>query len=269
MASALSDGIVKASVVESPSTIFCSDVLPLAKERAASKGYTVVDTNTEVAQNAKDAIILAVKPNMIAKPCEDIASLSPQGDAVIISIAAGISIATLENMLPGRRVVRIMPNTPCLVGQSAAAFALGRLANDNDRSIVKTIFGSVGLVMEVSESMLDAVTGLSGSGPAYAFQFMEALSDGGVRCGLPREISTKLAAQTLKGAAEMVLETGEHPGLLKDRVTSPGGTTIAGVEALEKGGFRAATIAAVSAATKRSMQLGGISAEDISHKYNL
>jgi len=267
MASALADGIVKASVVKSTTDIVCSDVLQIANEKANEKGYTVVDSNKEVASKVKDAIILAVKPQKITEPCQDI--VSTPGDAVIISIAAGISIPTLETLLPGRRVIRIMPNTPCLVGQSAAAFALGSLANDNDRQIVKSIFGSVGLVMEVSEIMLDAVTGLSGSGPAYAFQFIEALSDGGVRCGLPRDISTKLAAQTLKGAAEMVLETGEHPGLLKDRVTSPGWTTIAGVEALEKGGFRAATISAVTSATRRSMQLGGQTAEDIAHRHNL
>jgi len=158
-----------------------------------------------------------------------------ESEAVVISIAAGVTLTTLEKNLPGRRVIRVMPNTPCLVGEAASGFALGKLANDSDRDIVKTIFGSVGIAMEVSEHLLDAVTGLSGSGPAYVFQFIEALSDGGVRSGLSRDVATKLAAQTVKGAAEMVLKTGKHPGLLKDGVTSPGGTTIAGVEALEKG----------------------------------
>lgn len=146
---------------------------------------------------------------------------------------------------------------------------MGSLANDADRDIVQTIFGSVGLAMEVKENLLDAVTGVSGSGPAYVFQFIEALSDGGVRCGLPRDVATKLAAQVVKGAAEMVLVTGKHPGVLKDGVTSPGGTTIAGVEALEIGGFRKTTISAVKAATRRSLQLGGVSKEDIESKYNL
>ena len=137
--------------------------------------------------------------------------------------------------LPGRRVVRVMPNTPCLVGEAASGFSLGILATDEDRALVKTLLDAVGVSMEVPEILLNAVTGLSGSGPAFVFQFIEALSDGGVRAGLPRQAATMLAAQTVKGAAEMVLKTGKHPGELKDQVTSPGGTTIAGVEALEKG----------------------------------
>jgi pyrroline-5-carboxylate reductase len=128
-----------------------------------------------------------------------------------------------------------MPNTPCLVGQAASGFSPGKHATEADRHLVSNLFNSVGLALEVPEPLLDAVTGLSGSGPAYVFQFIEALSDGGVRAGLPRNIATQLAAQTVKGAAEMVLKTEKHPGLLKDGVTSPGGTTIAGVEALERG----------------------------------
>eukprot|EP00956_Cyclotella_meneghiniana_P045425 scaffold368165_cov83-Cyclotella_meneghiniana.AAC.6 len=200
--------------------------------------------------------------------CNDIMDAKDSG-AVIISIAAGITLETLEKALPGRRVVRVMPNTPCLVGEAACGFALGTLATDEDRTLVKTLLDAVGLSMEVSETLLNAVTGLSGSGPAYVFQFIEALSDGGVRAGLPRNVATMLAAQTVKGAAEMVLSTGKHPGQLKDAVTSPGGTTIAGVEALEKGGFRATTISAVTAATKRSMQLGGTSDEEIKNKHGL
>lgn len=268
MASALMDGLIAKKTISSPSSIVCSDIYPPSLERAAEKGYNTSSTNEKVCKDAKTAIILAVKPNVIPKVCQDIAQ-EKGSDALIISIAAGVTLNTLEGNLPGRRVVRVMPNTPCLVGEAAAGFALGKLANEADREIVKTIFGSVGLAMEVKEELLDAVTGLSGSGPAYVFQFIEALSDGGVRSGLPRDVATKLAAQTVKGAAEMVLQTGKHPGLLKDGVTSPGGTTIAGVEALEKGGLRATTISAVKAATKRSMQLGGVSSEDIAHKYNL
>ncbi|KAL3906576.1 MAG: hypothetical protein SGILL_009214, partial [Bacillariaceae sp.] len=152
---------------------------------------------------------------------------------------------------------------------SASGFAMGELCEEEDKKVVEKIFGAVGIIKEIKEILLNAVTGLSGSGPAYVFQFIEALADGGVRSGLPREVAMQLAAQTVKGAAEMVLQTGEHPGRLKDQVCSPGGTTIAGVEALENGGFRAATINAVTAATKRSMQLGDISEEDIRHKHNL
>mmetsp|Transcript_7749 Transcript_7749/g.11770 ORF Transcript_7749/g.11770 Transcript_7749/m.11770 type:complete len:280 (+) Transcript_7749:142-981(+) len=267
MATSLMDGLVANKVIEA-SSIICSDVIEAARDRAAAKGYNVTVCNNEVAKNASTAIILATKPFAIPEACKDLASVE-DNDALIISIAAGVTIKTLESLLPGRRVIRVMPNTPCLVGQTAAAFALGSLATDADREIAHTIFGSVGIAMEVKEVHLDAVTGLSGSGPAYVFQFIEALSDGGVRVGLPRDVATQLAAQTVKGAAEMVLETGTHPGALKDTVCSPGGTTIAGVEALERGGFRSTVISAVKAATRRSMQLGGISAEEISHKHNL
>jgi pyrroline-5-carboxylate reductase len=166
--------------------------------------------------------------------CKDIMAAEDSG-AVIISIAAGITLEALENALPGRRVIRVMPNTPCFVGEAASGFALGTRATDDDRTLVKSLLDAVGVSVEVNETLLNAVTGLSGSGPAFVFQFIEALSDGGVKAGLPRHIATTLAAQTVKGAAEMVLKTGKHPGQLKDAVTSPGGTTIAGVEALEKG----------------------------------
>ena len=233
MASALMGGLIDKKVVDQPSQISCSDVWEPAREAAAAKGYAATESNAEVCKHATDAIILAVKPNIVSSVCADVSNAG--GDAVIISIAAGVKLSVLEAAMPGRRVVRVMPNTPCLVGEAASGFALGSLANDKDREIVKSIFGSVGLALEVKEELLDAVTGVSGSGPAYVFQFIEALSDGGVRAGLPRNIATQLAAQTVKGAAEMVLSTGKHPGLLKDGVTSPGGTTIAGVEALENG----------------------------------
>lgn len=271
MASALMDGLMAKKTITDPSSITCSDVWQPSLDRAAAKGYTTSLTNDKVCQNAKTAIILAVKPNVIEEVCDDVLRHDKGGDssALIISIAAGIPLSNLEAYLPGRRVVRVMPNTPCLVGEAASGFALGSLATDADREVVHAIFGSVGLATEVNEKLLDAVTGLSGSGPAYVFQFIEALSDGGVRVGLPRDVATKLAAQTVKGAAEMVLQTGKHPGELKDGVTSPGGTTIAGVEALEQGSFRATAISAVKAATKRSLQLGGVSLEDIARKHNL
>lgn len=246
MASALMDGLLAKKTISDPSSITCSDVWQPSLDRAAEKGYNTSLTNDKVCQNSKTAIILAVKPNIIETVCSDIMSAAGAaagneqqqqggGGALIISIAAGVTLSTLQSYLPGRRVIRVMPNTPCLVGEAASGYALGSLATDSDRAIVQAIFGSVGLAMEVEEKLLDAVTGVSGSGPAYVFQFIEALSDGGVRVGLPRAVATKLAAQTVKGAAEMVLRTGKHPGELKDGVTSPGGTTIAGVEALERG----------------------------------
>jgi pyrroline-5-carboxylate reductase len=149
-----------------------------------------------------------------------------------------------------------MPNTPALVGASATAFALGKSASPHDARLVERLFTSVGLAYQLKESLLDAVTGLSGSGPAYGYLMIEALSDGGVAAGLPRDIATRLAAQTLLGSAKMVLETGLHPGALKDMVTSPGGTTIEGVHELERGGVRAALIQAVRAAAEKARKLG-------------
>jgi len=272
MASALMDGVLSKNV-STPSQLSCSDVWDVARDNAAKKGIYATTSNADVCKKSKDVIILAVKPHIIPIVCNDISQLKDgdsSSDALIISIAAGVTLEQLQSNLPdGKRVVRVMPNTPCLVGEAASCFALGHHCTDADREMVKLIFGVVGLALEVQESLLDAVTGVSGSGPAYVFQFIEALSDGGVRAGLPRSVATTLAAQTVKGAAEMVLKTGKHPGELKDGVTSPGGTTIAGVQALEDGGLRSTVISAVCAATKRSMQLGGKSSDDIRDKYNL
>lgn len=233
MASALMGGLVSEGLVKNPASISCSDVWKPSVEKAASKGYSATQSNETVCANAKDAIVIAVKPDVVKVVCGDIAKV--ESSALIISIAAGITLETLESLLPGRRVVRVMPNTPCLVGEAASGYAMGKLCTDDDREIVQKILGAVGVAKEIKEVLLNAVTGLSGSGPAYVYQFIEALADGGVRAGLPRAVAMELAAQTVKGAAEMVLKTGEHPGKLKDNVTSPGGTTIAGVEALEKG----------------------------------
>jgi pyrroline-5-carboxylate reductase len=267
MATAIMDGLVAKSVVSTPESIACSDVFEMAVTDASKKGYHATKSNQEVCQRSKDAIILAVKPNIIPDICADV--MNAGGSALIISVAAGVTLETLEKNLPGRRVVRVMPNTACLVGEAASGYAMGSLCNADDNQIVQLIFGSCGLAREFKEVLLNAVTGVSGSGPAYVFQFIEALADGGVRAGLPREDAVLLAAQTLKGAAEMVLVTGMHPGQLKDMVCSPGGTTITGVDELEKGGLRTTVMQAVKAATRRSMQLGGITEEEITTKYNL
>src|SRR5262249_19730187 len=182
---------------------------------------------------------------------------SLQNHHLIVSIAAGVTLACLEIAAPaGTRVIRVMPNTPALVAASATAFALGSSASPADRDLALKLFSSVGAAFAVKESQLDAVTGLSGSGPAYAYLIIEALSDGGVASGLPRDIATRLAAQTLLGSAKMVLETGLHPGALKDMVASPGGTTIEGLHELEKGRLRATLMNAVRAATEKSKKLG-------------
>jgi len=201
-------------------------------------------------------VVLAVKPQVLPAVLAEIAPDIGE-DTLVLSIAAGFATARIESALAGhKRIVRAMPNTPALVGAGATAISAAADVSEADIETTLTLLRGTGLVVRVDEKLMDGVTGLSGSGPAYGFVAIEALSDAGVREGLSREVATRLAAQTLLGAAKMVLETGEHPGRLKDMVTSPGGTTIAGVAALEKHGLRAALLAAVEAASRRSRELG-------------
>ncbi len=176
---------------------------------------------------------------------------------LVISVAAGVPIAAMERRLgAGARIIRTMPNTPSLVGAGACALSRGEHASDEDLAVATRIFQAVGITTVVDENLLDAVTGLSGSGPAYIFLVIEALSDAGVKVGLPRYTAQKLAAQTVLGSAQLLIETGTHPGQLKDQVTSPGGTAIAGLHTLEAGGLRTTLINAVEAATRRAKELG-------------
>jgi len=208
-----------------------------------------------------DVVILAVKPQHLLGLLAEIGRTDSERDVLFVSIAAGVTLDQLCGGLQKTRVVRVMPNTPCLVRSGVSAYSRGAGASVADGELVGKLFGSVGLAWEVPESQLDAVTGLSGSGPAYVYLMIEALSDGGVRMGLPRGMATQFAAQTLLGAARLLLESGEHPGELKDRVASPGGTTIAGLQVLEQRAVRAALIDAVQAATLRSLELGNRSRE--------
>jgi pyrroline-5-carboxylate reductase len=255
MATALIRGMLRAGTA-TPARIIASDPLEAARQTlAAETAVTVVASNAEVAEQA-DVLILAVKPQSMS---EVLAMLKPALSArhLVISIAAGVSLETLAAGLGAeRRLARVMPNTPALIGAGAAGFCLGPAASATDEAVVRACLEAVGRAFRVPESLLDAVTGLSGSGPAFVYLMFEALSDGGVRVGLPRDVATALAAQTVLGAARMVLETGEHPGVLKDQVTSPGGTTIAGLHALERSGVRAGLMNAVEAATLRSAELG-------------
>jgi pyrroline-5-carboxylate reductase len=255
MATALAKGFVKAGLVASEQ-IIASDVSEAASAAFGKEvGSKTTAFNPDVARFA-EVLILAVKPQQVADVLSEIREHFTEKH-LLLSIAAGVPLAKLESGLgTGARVIRVMPNTPALVGASASAFALGRSALTTDGELAQKLFAAVGIAFQVKESLLDAVTGLSGSGPAYGYLFIESLSDGGVAAGLPREVATRLAAQTVLGAAKMVLETGLHPGALKDMVTSPGGTTIEGLHELEKGNLRGAVISAVRAAAEKSKKLG-------------
>lgn len=203
-----------------------------------------------------DVVVLAVKPQALDKLLIQVAPAADQ-KKLFISVAAGVPISVMERRLgQGVRLIRTMPNTPSLVGMGACALAPGEHASEEDMAVASRIFQSVGITTVVEENLLDAVTGLSGSGPAYIFLIIEALSDAGVKVGLPRYTAQKLAAQTVLGSAQLLLETNAHPGQLKDQVTSPGGTAIAGLHTLEAGGLRTTLINAVEAATRRSRELG-------------
>jgi pyrroline-5-carboxylate reductase len=255
MGTALARGFITAGLVK-PGHITASDPVEAARAAfARESGAKAVATNSEVVK-AANVLLLAVKPDQVAGVLAEIRGEFAEKH-LLISIAAGITIAKLEAGLDaGARVVRVMPNTPALVGAAASAFALGKAARPADGELAQKLFSAVGIAMQVKEYLLDAVTGLSGSGPAYVYLMIEGLSDGGVAAGLPRDIATRLAAQTVLGAAKMVLDTGMHPGTLKDMVTSPGGTTIEGLHELEKARVRGAFISAVRAAAEKSKKLG-------------
>lgn len=255
MATALAKGWLTAGLV-AKEQLLASD--PVAEARSHFRevvGIEPGNDNRAVVRGA-DLLVLAVKPQNVEGLLQEIGPLV-ESRHLLISIAAGVTLEKMATILAKKlRLVRVMPNTPCLVGASASAYALGSHATPEDGQLVHRLLSSVGLAVATPERLLDAVTGLSGSGPAYVFQMIEALSDGGVRVGLPRDVATKLAAQTLYGAAKLLLETGLHPGVLKDQVASPGGTTIAGLHAMERAGVRAGLMNAVEAATERSRELG-------------
>lgn len=253
MASALVHGVV-ASGICAATDVFVADPVVAAREKLAGDlGANVCAANADAAASA-DAVLLAMKPGDV------VAALQSCGDALtgklVISIVSGWSIDALAPHAAGARIVRAMPNTPAQVGAGATAYCAGPTATKADRELTGKIFGAVGVASEIPEKLIDAVTGLSGSGPAYVFLVMEALSDGGVAAGLPRPLATQLAAQTVLGAAKLAAETGEHPALLREAVTSPGGTTAAALGVLEAAAVRAAFSDAVKAAARRSRELG-------------
>jgi pyrroline-5-carboxylate reductase len=255
MAEALARGMLKAKLAP-PARVLMSDTDEERRAHVANAlKVRAVDDNIALVHGS-DVVIVALKPNVVREVLPGLARAITK-DKLVVSIAAGITLAELEGMLkPGTRVVRVMPNTPCLVGSGASAFALGRAATESDAHVVNQILMCVGISLKLPEALLDAVTGLSGSGPAFAAVVIEALADGGVLRGLPRDVAVKLAAQTVLGTARLILEAGKHPAEVKDMVASPGGTTIEGLKVLEERGLRAALIGAVDAAARKSQELG-------------
>jgi pyrroline-5-carboxylate reductase len=254
MATALARGWLNASLVRA-SDLRASDPVPAARQAFTAQTGCPAGSDNAAVVEASDVVVLAVKPQSMSGLVAEVRPLlrSP----LVVSIAAGISLNQLQAGLgEACRLIRIMPNTPCLVGASASGYSPSSAATADDVALVDRLMNAVGKAFRVPENLLDAVTGLSGSGPAYVYVIIEALADGGVRAGLPRDVAQALAAQTVLGAAKMVLETGSHPAALKDMVASPGGTTIAGLHALERGGLRATLIDAVEAASRRATELG-------------
>ena len=245
-----------------PAEVLVSEPQPQRREQLASQYNVAVTADNKATFEATEVLLLAVKPQVFDLVAKDLAqdgeaeSEKASPSQVVVSIMAGVPLSKLEKAFPGKAVVRAMPNTPATVGAGITAIAPGSLVKPDQRDRAKTILEAVGEVVEVPEYLLDAVTGLSGSGPGYVAIVIEALSDGGVRAGLPRAIASQLALQTVLGTAKLLQETNLHPAQLKDRVTSPGGTTIAGIASLESAGLRSALIEAVRASAQRSKELG-------------
>ena len=257
MATALARGWISAGLL-TPERILASDPLPEAREAFQSEVKTRALADNHRIVDKSLVLVLAVKPQTLADVLSEIRPLL-KPHHLVVSIVAGATLAKLAASLGSdTRIVRVMPNTPSLVGACAAAFSPGSAATPDDERLVETMFRAVGMAFKLPEKLLDAVTGLSGSGPAFVAVIIEAMADGGVRMGLPRDVAASLAAQTVLGTARMVLEAKLHPALLKDMVASPGGTTIAGLHALERGAVRVALMDAVEAATLRAEALGKI-----------
>lgn len=259
MGSALVRGMLSTGICTPKEIQLCDRDHEIAADLAKATGASLF-TDAPGLSAASEVILLCVKPDDVRAVVTKASTALT--DKLLISIVAGTTLASLQTFAPKARVVRVMPNTGVLVQKGATAYATGTGVTDADAATVGKIFSAVGLAFAVKESLLDAVTGLSGSGPAYVYLFIEALSDGGVQMGLPRNLATSLALQTVAGAAAMVQETGLHPAVLREMVTSPGGTTIAGLAELERTGLRSAVINAVRAATIRSQELGTLRAND-------
>ena len=258
MAEAIIKGVIGAGLIP-PKNVMCSDILEdRTRLLSDSHGITASSDNLDLAY-LTDVVVLAVKPQVMGFVLKEIVEAVDESK-LVISIVAGVTLKSIKSSFKqGSRIIRVMPNTPALIGEGVAAISLGTNATEEDLNVTKRIFDSVGTTVVVEERYMDAVTGLSGSGPAYIFLMIEALIDAGVKVGLDRDTARTLAVQTVFGAAKMLLETGEHPAELKDKVTSPGGTTTVGLHVMETGKIRAVMIDAVEAATNKSKELGNIS----------
>ena len=255
MALALAEGFCRAGLLQ-PTDITVHDPVPAARERLAGRvpGIQFADSGAAAAAAAR-IVFLAVKPQQAAAACREFAAaLAP--DAVVVSIVAGLTLHNLAELAGTPRIVRVMPNTPCLVGRGVSVVCRTPEVPAGDLARVLELLAAVGRVHEADETLMDAVTGLSGSGPGFVALLVEALADGGVKAGLPRSLALALATETLSGTAALLDQTGEHPAQIKDRVSSPGGTTIAGLAVLEQRGVRGALIDAVVAAANRAKELG-------------
>ncbi|MFN0073983.1 MAG: pyrroline-5-carboxylate reductase [Chloroflexota bacterium] len=257
IAEAIIGGVLDSRLV-SPSQITATDVRPdRLAELASSLGIRTSHSNTEAASHG-EIVILTVKPQDVTRLLAEVGPVLG-AEQLVVSVAAGVPIRTIQRSLPGPTpVIRVMPNTPALVRAGMAVLALGEFARPRDEELATKIFSAVGQAVTLPEAYLNAVTGLSGSGPAFVALFIEALIEGGVRVGLARDVATTLAVQTTLGTAQMILETQKHPAILREMVSSPGGTTMAGVHALELGGLRGTVMNAIVAATERSRELGKI-----------
>ncbi|KAI4348627.1 hypothetical protein L6164_009331 [Bauhinia variegata] len=253
MAESIARGAVGSGVLPPSRIRTASHTNPARRQAFESFGVKVLAQNQDVVKET-DVVIFSVKPQVVKGVVSQLRPLLTK-NKLLISVAAGVKLKDLQEWAGHSRVIRVMPNTPAAVGEAASVMSMGDAATEEDGNLIAKLFGSVGKIWKADEKYFDAVTGLSGSGPAYIYLAIEALADGGVAAGLPRDLASSLASQTVLGAASMATSTGKHPGQLKDDVTSPGGTTIAGIHELEKGGFRGTLMNAVVAAAKRSKEL--------------
>ncbi|TKY62692.1 Pyrroline-5-carboxylate reductase [Spatholobus suberectus] len=253
MAESIARGAVRSGFLPPSRIRTAAHSNPARRAAFESFGVTVLSSNDDVVRES-NVVVFSVKPQLVKDVVSKLTPLLTK-NKLLVSVAAGVKLKDLQEWAGNNRFIRVMPNTPAAVGEAASVMSLGGAATEEDGNIIAKLFGSIGKIWKADEKYFDAITGLSGSGPAYIYLAIEALADGGVAAGLPRDLSLSLASQTVLGAASMVTQTRKHPGQLKDDVTSPGGTTITGIHELEKGGFRGTLMNAVVAAAKRSREL--------------